>query len=270
MRSYLRGGRSYVYWMTLPTPRRGDFARVYRAVNRAIKRRGGAGRARRARHRPRQGLHARRALPPVRALPRQDRQRPPRRRRPPVDGRRLDRRDAAHRSPARRPRAAAAEVARRSGQAVARTGDLRTMAVRRGPAPSARRCARVASRRTAALRAAASGWAAALARRGEPRPRRCWWVWSSSRRAAARTRAEVRAGAERARAVGAAPVTIARPLDGSRLRATLHARRVGCARARACRAPTRPAARCSSARAAGRCAATRAPRRAATGAGRSR
>ena len=38
MRSYLRGGRSYVYWMTLPTPRRGDFARIYRAVNRAIKR----------------------------------------------------------------------------------------------------------------------------------------------------------------------------------------------------------------------------------------
>jgi lysophospholipase L1-like esterase len=38
MRSYLRGGRSYVYWMTLPTPRRGDFARIYRSVNRAIKR----------------------------------------------------------------------------------------------------------------------------------------------------------------------------------------------------------------------------------------
>lgn len=37
MRSYLRGGRSYVYWMTLPTPRRGDFARIYRQVNRAIK-----------------------------------------------------------------------------------------------------------------------------------------------------------------------------------------------------------------------------------------
>jgi hypothetical protein len=41
MRSYLRGGRSYVYWMTLPTPRRGDFARVYRSVNRAIKRAAG-------------------------------------------------------------------------------------------------------------------------------------------------------------------------------------------------------------------------------------
>jgi lysophospholipase L1-like esterase len=41
MRSYLRGGRSYVYWMTLPTPRRGDFARIYRAVNRAIKRAAG-------------------------------------------------------------------------------------------------------------------------------------------------------------------------------------------------------------------------------------
>jgi lysophospholipase L1-like esterase len=38
MRSYLRGGRSYVYWMTLPTPNRGDFARIYRSVNRAIKR----------------------------------------------------------------------------------------------------------------------------------------------------------------------------------------------------------------------------------------
>jgi lysophospholipase L1-like esterase len=38
MRSYERGGRSYVYWMTLPTPRRGDFARIYRSVNRAIKR----------------------------------------------------------------------------------------------------------------------------------------------------------------------------------------------------------------------------------------
>ena len=43
MRSYIRGGRSYVYWMTLPTPRRGDFARIYRAVNKAIKR--AAGRA---------------------------------------------------------------------------------------------------------------------------------------------------------------------------------------------------------------------------------
>ncbi|MDX6677661.1 MAG: uncharacterized protein QOE31_1713 [Solirubrobacteraceae bacterium] len=41
MRSYQRGGRSYVYWMTLPTPRRNDFARVYRAVNRAIKRAAG-------------------------------------------------------------------------------------------------------------------------------------------------------------------------------------------------------------------------------------
>jgi len=38
MRSYLRGGRSYVYWMTLPTPRRADFARIYRVVNGAIKR----------------------------------------------------------------------------------------------------------------------------------------------------------------------------------------------------------------------------------------
>jgi hypothetical protein len=38
MRSYERGGRSYVYWMTLPAPRRGDLARIYRSVNRAIKR----------------------------------------------------------------------------------------------------------------------------------------------------------------------------------------------------------------------------------------
>jgi hypothetical protein len=38
MRSYLRGGRSVVYWLTLPAPRRGDFARVYRAVNAAIRR----------------------------------------------------------------------------------------------------------------------------------------------------------------------------------------------------------------------------------------
>jgi uncharacterized protein len=36
MRSYVRGGRSLVYWLTLPTPRRGDFARVSRAVNVAI------------------------------------------------------------------------------------------------------------------------------------------------------------------------------------------------------------------------------------------
>jgi lysophospholipase L1-like esterase len=38
MRSYRRRGRSYVYWMTLPAPNRSDFARVYRAVNRAIHR----------------------------------------------------------------------------------------------------------------------------------------------------------------------------------------------------------------------------------------
>ena len=37
MRSYRRRGRSYVYWMTLPAPNRADFARVYRAVNRAIR-----------------------------------------------------------------------------------------------------------------------------------------------------------------------------------------------------------------------------------------
>jgi lysophospholipase L1-like esterase len=37
MRSYLREGRSLVYWMTLPTPRRRDLARVYRGLNVAIK-----------------------------------------------------------------------------------------------------------------------------------------------------------------------------------------------------------------------------------------
>jgi lysophospholipase L1-like esterase len=38
MRSYLRGGRSYVYWLTLPTPRRASFVRTYSGVNVAIKR----------------------------------------------------------------------------------------------------------------------------------------------------------------------------------------------------------------------------------------
>ena len=38
MRSYRRRERSYVYWMTLPAPNRADFARVYRAVNKAIRR----------------------------------------------------------------------------------------------------------------------------------------------------------------------------------------------------------------------------------------
>ena len=38
MRSYLRGGRSYVYWLTLPAPRRAAFARIYSRVNIAIKR----------------------------------------------------------------------------------------------------------------------------------------------------------------------------------------------------------------------------------------
>jgi lysophospholipase L1-like esterase len=38
MRSYLRGGRSLVYWMTLPAPRGGNFARVFNAVNPAIRR----------------------------------------------------------------------------------------------------------------------------------------------------------------------------------------------------------------------------------------
>lgn len=38
MRSYLRGGRSYVYWLTLPTPRRAEFVRIYSRVNAAVKR----------------------------------------------------------------------------------------------------------------------------------------------------------------------------------------------------------------------------------------
>ena len=36
MRSYLRGGRSRVYWLTLPAPRGANFAEVFRAVNQAI------------------------------------------------------------------------------------------------------------------------------------------------------------------------------------------------------------------------------------------
>jgi lysophospholipase L1-like esterase len=38
MRSYLRGGRSYVYWLTLPAPRPASFARVFPRVNEAIRR----------------------------------------------------------------------------------------------------------------------------------------------------------------------------------------------------------------------------------------
>jgi hypothetical protein len=36
MRSYRRGGRGVVYWLTLPIPRSDKLARVLRAVNRAI------------------------------------------------------------------------------------------------------------------------------------------------------------------------------------------------------------------------------------------
>jgi len=36
MRSYLRGGRSRVYWLTLPAPRGANFAEVFRALNQAI------------------------------------------------------------------------------------------------------------------------------------------------------------------------------------------------------------------------------------------
>ncbi len=38
MRSYRRGGRSLVYWLTLPAPRGANFARVFGAVNPAIRR----------------------------------------------------------------------------------------------------------------------------------------------------------------------------------------------------------------------------------------
>ncbi|HUR83720.1 MAG TPA: GDSL-type esterase/lipase family protein [Solirubrobacteraceae bacterium] len=38
MRSYRRGGRSLVYWLTLPIPNRDNFAHVFRAVNAAIRR----------------------------------------------------------------------------------------------------------------------------------------------------------------------------------------------------------------------------------------
>ncbi|MFP5362859.1 MAG: GDSL-type esterase/lipase family protein [Thermoleophilia bacterium] len=38
MRSYLRGGRSYVYWLTLPAPGRAELVRVYSRVNVAIRR----------------------------------------------------------------------------------------------------------------------------------------------------------------------------------------------------------------------------------------
>jgi lysophospholipase L1-like esterase len=38
MRSYLRGGRSFVYWLTLPAPRPASFARVFPRVNDAIRR----------------------------------------------------------------------------------------------------------------------------------------------------------------------------------------------------------------------------------------
>lgn len=37
MRTYLRDGRSLVYWMTLPAPRRRDLARIYRGLNVAIR-----------------------------------------------------------------------------------------------------------------------------------------------------------------------------------------------------------------------------------------
>ena len=38
MASYARGGAGRVYWLTLPTPRSAAFARVFSAVNRALRR----------------------------------------------------------------------------------------------------------------------------------------------------------------------------------------------------------------------------------------
>jgi hypothetical protein len=37
MRAYTRGGASRVYWLTLPTPSKPTFARIFRAVNRALR-----------------------------------------------------------------------------------------------------------------------------------------------------------------------------------------------------------------------------------------
>jgi hypothetical protein len=38
MRSYARNGAGTVYWLLLPTPRSQNFARVFRPVNRALRR----------------------------------------------------------------------------------------------------------------------------------------------------------------------------------------------------------------------------------------
>jgi len=111
MRSYLRGGRSLVYWLTLPAPRGWQLrARLQRRQPRDPPR-CRAGRWRGARHRPRPGLHARQPLPPNRDLSWQDGERATS-----TDGVNLstrggtDRRVAHHRPPARRPRAAAHPV----------------------------------------------------------------------------------------------------------------------------------------------------------------
>ena len=65
MGSYRRGGAGRVYWLTLPTPRDGERARIYAAVNRAIKAAAAGFAARRGRGgRPRADLHAGRPVPP--------------------------------------------------------------------------------------------------------------------------------------------------------------------------------------------------------------
>ena len=199
MRSYLRGGRSLRVLDDAPDAApRGLRAHLPRRQQ-GDQARGGARRARRARHRPRArssrpaGAFASTSASAARRVNARQ-----------GDGvhlstaGRLDRRDAADRSPARRPRAAAAAV---STPCAVRRGGGCCVAVR-GAVLVAAGCAR---RRLA-------GAAAAPAAHGD-RGRRPW----------------------RARAIA-----IARPRDGSRLRATPDAGRAPARRARACAARTQP------------------------------
>ena len=59
MKTYGRGGRTRIYWLTLPTPGRGFFRKTFPAVNAAI-RRAGARSRRRGGDRPGRRVHARR------------------------------------------------------------------------------------------------------------------------------------------------------------------------------------------------------------------
>ena len=64
MSSYRRGGAGRVYWLTLPTPRDGERARIYAAVNRAIKAAAADFAADEVRGgRPREDLHAGQPVP---------------------------------------------------------------------------------------------------------------------------------------------------------------------------------------------------------------